>query len=199
MELDRAKLEKGFSVKKIQTIAKANSLHLPDQLVVFYNQVSQVEIYWSLQDDRGIIYRDPDYPNTVAGRIRILSLETMLEGFNKSMGWKEIIWFDFMDDMQKQELQMIRPFDYYYPDYASCSAFVITHNHIKDNLALYSNKIGLFSMNISLDKYLELLFQTKGYLFWQDAWVFRKGMDCINLKHYLPQLFTNVNLLLFEE
>ncbi|MFT4627867.1 MAG: hypothetical protein ACI8PZ_006559 [Myxococcota bacterium] len=121
----------------------------------FYNQCNGCDIEW--------VHRGEPY---IDGRIQIIPHTQVLAGWSaETPEWHNDLWFDFMTPEQQAPLKKLKPFDYPGYDDSCCACFIEQDGVIDDALCFHSVDNGRLPLHIGLERYLELLLQTRGMAF----------------------------------
>ncbi len=174
--------------------SKEIGLELSAELLEFYTQIHLVTIRWRLKSLPGTDSYDEMTTDLISGSINIVPYYTMLTGDEEDY-WKGKLWFEYDDAELKEDMQLLKPFDYYYSDDSNCACLQVHDGVVTPALSHFGNEAGLLDMGITMDKYLSLLSKSRGFLFWPRAYLsensaFRKQYD-----KYMPKLFEDTSLL----
>ncbi|MBD2767467.1 hypothetical protein IC235_06130 [Hymenobacter sp. BT664] len=193
LEVSRSQLIYGPGAEVVSILLSKWGIEAPFEVINFYGEVEEASFEWRLKDSALIDHLDVDNP-FISGNIKIQSLADSLWGYNRSKGWKDVIWFENTDQEDLAFYQSIRPFDFFFTDAGEIACFQVENGKFAEKLFLFGHEAGWTEMNIGVKEYVELLTQTRGMFNWQEALVFKCGKNKTRLKHYLPRLFNDVNL-----
>ncbi|MEQ8971152.1 MAG: hypothetical protein RIE73_12245 [Coleofasciculus sp. C1-SOL-03] len=193
LEVYKSQLQYGPGSEVVKILLSDWEIEAPEEVINFYGEVGKASFEWQLKENAFIDHQKAENL-LITGHIELLSLDQSLLGFNPSKGWKDVVWFEDMNEEDLAFYQSIRPFDFFFPDSGKMACFRVANGKITEKLFLFGDEIGLQEMDIGVKEYVELLVQTRGMLSWQEAWLFKGGKNQKQIKHYLPRLFNEVNL-----
>jgi hypothetical protein len=160
------------------------SIKLDAPARAFYTQCNGMKIHWEYQGEQTA-------GETISGRIRFLDIEKIFYGPNRK-NWESDTWTNDMNEDEKKMRKMLKPFDYFDPDDSGCSCFDIETGIVGKNIVLHSVDYGLSSMKCDFEKYLDLVFKTRGYYRWQFLY---SNLIPPRLESYNKQTIENLKIL----
>ena len=166
-------------------------VRLSPTLKEFYVLVGGLRLNWIINRSSFAQIDTPEDADQVAGAINILDPYTMLVGTNGAK-WKDIFWFDDMPASKREIAQSFVAFDF--PSSELVPGFLIENGIIGNNLYLYDSSEGFRPWDMSFTVYLELLYETRGFIYWQEL-ISRDAQDLDRRRmfRYLERLFPAFN------
>jgi hypothetical protein len=143
IKLERYKLPLKASKSLIDT---AKEKMLPTPVIEFYKKANGFYIKWVTQEPA---------LKGASGIVNILPLNEVLRS------WKNVVYFDETDEMKN-----FVPIDFFV-DEACVGVFI--GESAKNSVYLYNFRSEPIRLHIDLIGYFELIFHSKGYLYWQYA------------------------------
>lgn len=187
-----------------------NELLLPNSLLEFYNQTSKLEILWEIYNSDENLkqfkentfikekYLDKDYDwgvisEYLSGYINITSSENILaSSFQKNQGY----YYTLQNNDEYNQDDFL-PFDICW-NLTAC--LKKEGDKIEDNIwVIYTDANEVYNMDISIEKYLNLAYQSKCFHYWQLIYLFKEKVEYYELmKLFLPKIFSHTELDLKE-
>lgn len=176
----------------ITYFCKENNYELTKRLLNFYEEVQMVSIKWVLKENHNLepLVKNDGY---ITGVINILPYHIMLNG-NLDNDWKGIIWFESDDEKTTEDLKNIKPFDYFYSDNSGSACCRVVDGKVIDDLYLFGNEGGLVNLKLNIEEYILLLSKTRGFLFWQEAYLSSHNHMRTRYMHYMSKLFDDYEI-----
>lgn len=176
----------GITKEEILQFQTKFKLNIEKSLMSFFLECSYVQIEWELKSEfmqSGIEDFDPD--EKISGALFIPDLNSILGGFDGE-GWEDTLWLKG----GKVKEKIYYPFDLGISEEVVC--LKMEDKNIKNNLyimSIYENEV--IDMQIGVEKYIDLILQSKGFEFWQRAYINYDSEVNERLKNYLPKIFKN--------
>lgn len=176
--------------KEIELILEKKNIKIHNDIFILFQNFKKIEFSWYLSKDMGDFQLNKiNDTDIIRGRFSIYSLNDILNGINGE-GWKNVIWFDSMSEIKKNEMMQYFPFDM---GLSEETVVLKCENGYIDNklflLSIYEDEI--IDLNLDINSYMELLLQSKGFEFWLRAYRDRDSEQHKKFMHYIPQLFPN--------
>ena len=205
----------GVSIKTPVTMAllpktiEHSELILPDAILDFYNQTSKLEVSWEInnsednikqfKEDSFIIenYFNNNYDwgvihEYLSGYINITNSENI---FNPIFCKRQAYYYTLtgLDDDQDDFF----PFDIHW---SLTACLKKEENTIIDNIWLvHTDAETMHDMKITIEEYLNLAYQAKGFHYWQLIYLFKEKVEYhAIMKQFLPKILPHVSLDLIE-
>lgn len=126
---------------------------------------------------------------TPFGKIYIPDLETMLSAPD-NREWEGYLWGeDFPEEIQDRNKKLI-PFDFVDNNKTECVCMEKDNGKLNcDNLIFFKTSPGPMPFNCTLEEYIDYLYQTKGFGYWQSARISPDAGPGAFLKNYFQQVF----------
>jgi hypothetical protein len=164
--LSASKILPGYPPEELKELEDGLGISLHDPLRDFYLQMGGCSLVWSLDADRArALLPDEDDLESIGGAIQILNPFDMIMG-KDGLKWKNVLWFDQMDEQQKNVHQAFAPFDFPTPELIA--GFQMQGTLVSANMLLYDSSTGIRNFSLSLEEYVAELLRTRGYHYWQE-------------------------------
>jgi hypothetical protein len=176
IKVEDAKVLPGYKKDELDELAQGLEVEFNNDLYKFFSVAGDISLLWSAKNPDEIKEEDFGY---VIGSIQILNPFEMIMG-KTGTKWKDVLWFDHMDEREKAEYKSFVPFDF--PTTELIAGFKLREGKLSNDMFLLNINEGITPLNIRLDKYVKYLIQNKGFMYWQS---FLKDNDSLEYKRYL--------------
>ncbi|AXT61546.1 hypothetical protein D1816_14705 [Aquimarina sp. AD10] len=203
--------EHGVNIKTPATYALPpeeianDSINVPKSILDFYNQTSKVEIIWELQqtEENTKQFREDKFLNEkyfkydydwgvvheyLSGFINITKAENL---FNPAF-CKDQAYYHTLSNKEENQDDFF-PFDICW---SLTACLKKEGDKIVDNIWLvYTDAEAIYDMGVTVEEYLNLAYQAKGFHYWQLIYVFKEKTEYYELmKRYLPKMLPHITL-----
>jgi hypothetical protein len=194
-------IDPAISEKKISEIEEDFGIVLDRSISDFYQQIGGFDLEWSVSinsSDKSQL----EESDQIIGSIHLLPLEQVFAGRNDDE-WFNDLWFDWMDEAQRESYQKIKPFDYFDDQDSGCVCFQRQNGSLNSELQYHSVDYGINNLQSDFSTYITLLLETRGFFRWQFLIVSDKTVDGYK-SHYdqffalMPELFPNTDFSKFR-
>jgi len=182
-----------------------NNAYLPQSILDFYNQTSGIEIIWELQqtEENTKQFKEDKYLNEkylkndydwgvvheyLSGLINITKVENL---FNTNFCKDQAYYYTLFNSQENQN--DFFPFDICW---SLTACLKREGDEIVNNIWLvYTEAEAVYDMGITIEEYLNLAYQAKGFHFWQLIYLFKEKTEYHELmKRFLPKILPHVTL-----
>jgi len=197
-------------IAKNLAFIKKNGIKIDSKIEEFYSQIASIEIYWKPEefltirpiipskDDLKLFPQLSTNPNIsfckgsppLHGYMKIYDLERLINDPDGNK-WKDILWFDHMNTVEKKFWQQFVVFDKSIPEVLILMK--IDKTKIDNRLFFYYVEDDEpTELNIGIEEYMTFAYKVKVFESWQYALNKNSSLHDYTLKrmkHYLPQIF----------
>lgn len=197
--ISNIQLQPGLSAIELAEISDKHKVVIPTPLAKFYQQLNGAHLEWEVRREVDIEPLTHVMPDALWGSFRIHGLDTLLTGSAEYPLWEGLLWFDKPELGPQIQLKKLRPFDLYAEDDSECACFFVNEGRLTTTIFLHSIEDGIRPLSIDLESYIQMLIAAKGFYGWQSAHVDPDSRAFDRLHHFLPQLFPDADLSLFQK
>ncbi|MBU2940389.1 hypothetical protein KO494_12655 [Lacinutrix sp. C3R15] len=182
-----------------------NNANLPKSILDLYNQTSGVEIIWELQqtEENTKQFKEDTFLNEkylnnnytwgvvheyLSGFINITKAENL---FNPNFCRDQAFYHTLSNKEENQD--DFFPFDICW---SLTACLKREGDEIVDNIWLvHTDAAAIYNMEITIEEYLNLAYQAKGFHYWQLSYLFKEKTEYHELiKRFLPKILPHVTL-----
>jgi hypothetical protein len=176
-----AKLSDPTSPADIERAAKLAGGALPEGMADLYREMNGFQLEWEVEDYAALGATQP-----ILGSIKLLPL-IKDRGESVFGSWKNVVWFDGLETFRN-----VVPFDFFQPE--ACAAFYPVPGHMTVHYHYLGEEV--HATGLTYSEYLELLFQSRGFLYWISALCADEQAQgqVEDFRAYFPKLFDSDTL-----
>jgi hypothetical protein len=166
--------------EEISSLLASTKLVIDEEIIKFYEQIACLQIDWEFNpnSEAALTLNSLEEEDSIAGKANIVTLEELIAEYERkvsdpSSASTEIQYICF--DAASNEMEV---------------CLRVEKKSIANKLYLRSAYFKeVIDLKMGILKYINLLFHTKGFEYWQYAYIYRDSEAYEKLVHYVPQLF----------
>jgi hypothetical protein len=195
LHVSYADIKPGYSKEELLEMGEGLDIKYSDDLLLFYSMVGEISLTWTADANKVSNIPADDIPN-LTGSIQILNPFDMIMG-KTGTRWKDVLWFEDMDDKTKNEIKSFAPFDFQSTELIS--GFKIEKGTLSKDMYNLASNAGIAATGFELEKYLNYLVQTKGFSYWQNIIPDKSSDEYARFITHMPALFPDFDTNFFNK
>lgn len=190
LELTAFTILPGIERKKILEKEEEYSVKFDEEIVDLYEALGGLKFKWKLRNGAAIELKNKEM---VEGSCWLLEPDTMMMGFD-GRHWLNELWNEAMPKEKKEFKSNLKILDYFGSDNVDAVCLEIRDDQITPNLWVNDLDFDAHPLEIDLEKYLDLIIESRGMWGWQFFYTAMQWPDALKnnaniLLDALPKLF----------
>lgn len=196
IEVSFLKINKGYTKEHLADLETGLEIEYSKYMKDLFLQIGEVSLMWVINKPKFLNAIPEEDINFLTGSVQILNPFDMIMGYTGTR-WKDVLWFEDMDPIKKQNNKDFIPFDY--PSSELLSGFKKENNKLSNEMYLFDDdELEITPFHFELEQYLIYLVKTKGYFYWQEFIKDKSSTEYKRFMKYMPQLFKDFDSVFFE-